>query len=262
MSREIKWYGWKRDIPDFRDMKMMISPMVTAILPRKQINMEFMPEVFNQGAAGSCTGQSAGGACKYILQRQNAKTIFTPSRLFIYYNGRSYEGTTEVDNGSQIRDVIKGIAHFGFCHEETWPYDITMVTTKPSSEAYVEGLTHQALTYARVSQNLQQLKGCIASGYTFIFGFSVFDSFESDEMSKSGILPMPKASEGMIGGHAVYAFGYDDDYVLPWGAKGVFYIRNSWGENWGLKGNFLMPYDYILNPELAADFWNVELVEM
>ena len=26
-------------------------------------------------------------------------------------------------------------------------------------------------------------------------------------------------------------------------------------------GNFLMPYDYILNPETAADFWNVQLVE-
>ena len=258
--RQTKWYGWQPDIPDKRDLCFAAPPSLLAVLPPIQINSQFMPEVWNQGATGSCTGQSTRGSCKFDLQRQQAKEIFTPSALYIYYNGRQFEGMTDQDSGAQIRDVIKGIAKYGFCHEESWPYDESKVTVKPPQKCYREGAEHLALKYARVPQTLNQLKSVIASGYTFVFGFTVYDSFESDEVTRTGILPMPGANDGMVGGHAVFAFGYDDNYVFPDGRKGAFYIRNSWGEDWGQFGNFMMPYDYILDPDLAADFWNIQFV--
>jgi C1A family cysteine protease len=258
--RQTKWYGWHPDLPDQRDM-LFAAPQMTKKMPLTQINSHFMPEVWNQGNAGSCTGQSTRCSCKYDLQRQQAKVIFTPSALFIYYNARLVEGTTGQDAGAQIRDVIKGIARYGFCDETTWPYDVNKVTVKPTKKCYTEGAEHLALKYSRVPQTLSHLKSCIASGYTFVFGFTVYDSFESDAVSKTGILPMPGPNEAMVGGHAVCCFGYDDTYVFPWGAKGAFYIRNSWGEDWGQYGNFLMPYDYMLNPDLTADHWNVQFVK-
>ena len=61
---------------------------------------------------------------------------------------------------------------------------------------------------------------------------------------------MPKFGEGVLGGHAVLAVGYDD--------KGeCLIVRNSWGENWGQKGYFQMPYGYVVGKKLAQDFWTI-----
>ncbi|HBN08566.1 MAG TPA: hypothetical protein DD435_07915 [Cyanobacteria bacterium UBA8530] len=56
------------------------------------------------------------------------------------------------------------------------------------------------------------------------------------DVASTGIMPMPKPSEQVFGGHAVLAVGYDD-------AKKVLIVRNSWGSGWGDKGYFYMPYD-------------------
>jgi C1A family cysteine protease len=83
-----------------------------------------------------------------------------------------------------------------------------------------------------------------------VFGFSVYESFESATVAKSGVLNMPKPGERQVGGHAVCAVGYDD------AAKRVL-VRNSWGPAWGKKGYFTMPYDYVANRNLSDDFWTV-----
>jgi C1A family cysteine protease len=94
----------------------------------------------------------------------------------------------------------------------------------------------------------------LASGYPFVFGFSVYDAFESSGVAKSGVLEMPKPGEEVVGGHCVLAVGYDDD-------AGAFIVRNSWGSKWGKDGYFTMPYAYLLSEDLADDFWTIRLVE-
>jgi len=97
------------------------------------------------------------------------------------------------------------------------------------------------------------MKGCLASGYPFVFGFSVYESFESPQVAKTGIAPMPASSEKQIGGHAVIAVGYND-------AQQRFIVRNSWGSGWGMRGYFTLPYAYLADGDLAADFWTIRLV--
>ena len=55
------------------------------------------------------------------------------------------------------------------------------------------------------------MKGCLADGFPFVFGFTVYDSFESAAVARTGVLQMPKPREGVVGGHAVLAVGYDDN---------------------------------------------------
>src|SRR5581483_6823476 len=178
---------------------------------------------------------------------------FMPSRLFIYYNERDMEGTVASDAGAMIRDGIKVVNQFGACMESEWPYDINQFTVKPPQAAYDSAMQHKALAYLSIPQNLFQLKGCLAAGFPFVFGFTVYESFESEQMAQTGIMTMPKPNEQSLGGHAVLAVGYDDNTQM-------FIVRNSWGADWGQGGYFMMPYTYMTSPDLADDFWTIRLV--
>ena len=178
---------------------------------------------------------------------------FVPSRLFIYYNERVIEGTVGFDSGAQLRDGIKSVASQGVCPELEWPYVIDNFTTKPSAKAYKDAKLDRAVSYQSLVQDLNQMKGCLASGYPFIFGFTVYQSFESEAVKRTGHAPMPGWGERPIGGHAVMAVGYDD-------ASQWFLVRNSWGAAWGMKGYFTMPYSYLIQAGLSRDFWTIRLV--
>lgn len=254
MAYKIQRYGWVPDLPDARDHLYAAPIAMLKKLPAAVDLRSKFPPPYDQGQLGSCTGNAIAGALQFGRRKQKQKPDFTPSRLFIYYNERAMEGTVNVDSGAQIRDGIKSVVKQGACFEKTWPYQITMFTVKPSAPAYKEASKYQVTSYSRLTQTLTQLKGCLASGYPFVFGFTVYESFESTEVAKSGMMPMPAASEKVLGGHAVVAVGYND-------ASQRFIIRNSWGSHWGQKGYFTMPYAYITESNLADDFWTIRLVE-
>jgi C1A family cysteine protease len=109
-----------------------------------------------------------------------------------------------------------------------------------------------------VTRSLAQMKGCLAAGFPFVMGFTVYESFESDQVAQTGIVPMPSHYEQVLGGHAVLCCGFDD-------ASQRFYVQNSWGTEWGMsrtpgsadRGFFTMPYAYLLSSSLSSDFWTI-----
>jgi C1A family cysteine protease len=246
-------YGWIRDLPDARDF-LYAAPLIRfpqGLPPSVDLRSE-CPPVYDQGQLGSCTANGIAAAVEFDQRKQGTKE-FVPSRLFIYYNERVIEGTVNQDSGAQVRDGIKSVATLGVPPETDWPYDIKKFTDKPSPNAFADAKHDLVSSYARVSQNLAQMQGCLAEGYPFVFGFTVYESFESETVSETGVVPMPQPGETVIGGHCVLAVGYDND-------KRVFIIRNSWGADWGLKGYCLMPYEYLLSSSLASDFWTIRAV--
>ena len=133
-------------------------------------------------------------------------------------------------------------------------YDISKFKDKPSDAAFAAAKADLVVLYQRLIQDLDTMRGCIASEFPFVFGFTVYQSFESAAVAKSGQLDMPKFNEKRIGGHAVMAVGYDD-------SKRTFLIRNSWGTDWGKKGYFTIPYAYLTSSKLASDFWTIRSVD-
>jgi len=253
MIRKIKKYGWTPDLPDERDMPFRAAPHMLANLPPKVDLRPGCPAVYDQGELGSCTANAIGAAYQFEQIKQDPEKDFTPSRLFIYINERIMEGSINQDNGAMIRDGIKSVADQGVCPEIEWPYDISKFAAIPPAECYTHAMEHQVTSYMRITPVLSEMKGCLAAGYPFVFGFTVYENFESQDVAKTGIMHMPKGSA--VGGHAVCAVGYDDT------TKCVI-VRNSWGAGWGAGGYFFMPYAYISNTNLADDFWTIRTVEL
>lgn len=246
--------GWIPDLPDSRDHTFSAPATVLANLPASADLRAQCPPVYDQGRLGSCTADAIAAAYEFQQVAQHLED-FLPSRLFVYYNERYMEGTVDSDSGAMIRDGLKSVGRLGVCAENEWPYDVQQFRTRPPRRCFDEAEKHQAIAYSRVGQRLDQLRACLASGTPIVFGFSVYDSFLTQDVARTGAVPMPDVTrESLAGGHAVLAVGYDD-------AEERFLVRNSWGTGWGRAGYCTMPYGILTDRGMSADFWAVYTVE-
>ncbi len=244
-------FGWRPQLPDIRDLHFEAKAMQ---LPAKIDLTSKCPPVYDQGQLGSCTANAIGAAFHFNELRENASLAIQPSRLFLYYNERAMEGTIKSDSGANIRDGIKSINKQGICPEKEWNYDIKKFTIKPSAKCFADAKKYKSVKYLSIKDNaIADMEACLAGGNPFVFGFTVYESFESDAVAKTGLVPMPAKHEKTLGGHAVLAVGYDNSDLC-------FIVRNSWGSGWGLNGYFKIPYAYLSNKNLASDFWTIESV--
>jgi C1A family cysteine protease len=248
-------YGYLPDFPDFRDRCFAPRPRAVAQLPAAVDIRNAANVVVDQGDLGSCTG-NAIAVCDYFVQvKEKLPKAALPSRLAIYYGERVIEKSVKIDNGAMIRDGFKVLANTGVARESMWKYDISKFARKPPTRYFTEAKKHKSIEYKRLNnRDLNELKSCLYEGFPFVFGFSVYESFESNAVAASGMVPMPQKTEAFYGGHAVLCVGYDD-------ATGRFTVQNSWGTGWGDKGFFYMPYEYLTDPNLADDFWTLRVTK-
>lgn len=244
-------YGWIPDRPDPRD-QLWEAPqnLRGAALPRQvSLRGKFTFTPFDQGRLGSCGPQSAKGDIAFDYSAAGAPVVFS-SALFTYYNARVLQGTVSSDSGVSNREMIKSLAQFGWCREELWPYDLARWRTKPPAEAYDDAQHRLVDSYFRVPQRPEEMKACLAGGDPFIFGFTVFQSYESGHVEQTGNVPLPSRGERQLGGHDVLIIGYSED-------DQVYYFLNSYGTSWGQGGFGTIPFAYAHNPQLASDFWTI-----
>ena len=247
-TRFTKNYGWIPDRPDQRDIRYATVYKIPARLPSSADLRKFCPAVEDQSTLGSCTAHALTGALE-VLEKKDGLAVTQMSRLFLYYNERVIENSVDQDNGAMLRDGIKTLVKQGCCNEAKWPYLIKKFAAKPLAACYKDGLDHQIISYQRID-TLSQMRACLAQSFPFVFGFTVYESFGTQAVAKTGKAPMPKKNERVLGGHAVLAIGYDDKTKR-------FLVRNSWGKAWGIKGYFTLPYDYAVSRDLSDDFWTI-----
>lgn len=259
-------YGWRPDVPDHRDhVAAVTAPTTQRPLPRACLYLPLkLPAPYDQTTLGSCTGNGIALLAAWRILRQGLPLIAF-SRLFIYYCERVIEGTVAQDAGAEIRDGMKALAQYGVPPERLWPYKVKSFATKPPRSVYAEALKHRATGYARVPMTLDAIRSAVAlDASPVVFGFSVYESFEGDEIARTGQMVRPLPSERLLGGHCTVIVGYDDDHDNgPGCPRGAFLVRNSWGSTWGINdpahpefaGHFWFPYDVFMSPGFADDLW-------
>jgi len=185
--------------------------------------------------------------------RQGVANPSSPSRLFIYYNERVREGRIGKNIPVSLRTGYQSVASLGACPETMWPYRVSGFARKPTATCYREGRARRVTSYRRIRRELGPLRASLVEGFPFSFAITVYRSFESKAVARTGRVPIPRRGEAALGGHAMLAVGYDDDLAC-------FIVRNSFGPRWGLAGHCLLPYAYLMRVDLAWDFWTARHV--
>ncbi len=250
-THQIVRYGWRPDLPDHRDRLLTVD--VGGIDPHRLppvVDLEqsgFLPNPgYDQLQLGSCTENATAADLRFVLRKAGQVEIL-PSRLYIYYMARLIEGTVHYDAGSSIRDAMK-VSAKGFIPESEWTYDIATFATPPMpiQRLIEDAKKDHVVQYVRVFRD-GGMRSCLASGYPFVFGISVYGSFEQ---ASNGEIPMPSPSESLLGGHALLCVGYD-------APNRRYKFLNSWGQKWGRNGYGTLPYDYLHRSDLSSDFWSI-----
>lgn len=249
-------YGHIAPTPDPRDRAFKAARPYTGVFVDLSDRFPELP--YDQQSLGSCVSQGTAATLDLIRVSSGLPAVRRPSRLFIYWNGRALgKYPADQDTGLQIRDGIKAVAKFGAPPEDSfWPYVISQFKVQPPQAAFEAGAHDAALAYGSVSQG-SDIDAAISAGHPVVFGFTVYESFESDAVARSGVMPVPKAGEKNLGGHCVVAVStVKDGSEILGGVPGVKYrkCRNSWGTSWGVGGYFWMPAAYMDSSE-ASDFW-------
>jgi C1A family cysteine protease len=241
--------GTHPDVPDQRDRVFLPKLRTT---PKAVDLRAECPPVYDQGSLNSCCANAIGAAI-WFEERRVSDRRPSPSRLFLYYNERAYERVVPKNVPVSIRDAYKVAAKQGVCPETMWPYRIRGYARRPTRPCFEAARATRVTSYYRLHRDLDHLRTCLAEGHPFALGVSVYPSFQSAQVTRTGDVPLPARHERMIGGHAMLIVGYSN-------ARRRFIVRNSWGTAWGEQGYGHLPYDYVMDHNLAWDFWTCRTV--
>lgn len=257
-------YNLKCSTLDGSEIKYELEEYLAQKLPEQVDLRHLCPPVYDQGSEGSCTA-NAGCAARSMLE-QNPNLYL--SRAFQYYMERTLEGTADQDSGASIKDIVVSLKKFGVCLDADMPYVPGDYKTAPSEQAKQNALQYK-ISGGMLLHGLAAIQTALAArSQPVLLGMKVFSSMESKLVAQTGVLPMPGSRDPELGGHAVLAVGYMPALPSPKSAvaekllkkkasAGYLVVRNSWGEGWGDKGYFYMPYAYV-DKGYAFEAWIME----
>ena len=236
-------YGLKPNAPDIRREKFAYWRIAKPVdVPPETHNWDKLGfEPFNQGHFNTCAANSASMHIRYLLRKGNYSEQLIPSRPFIYNTAQlKHPGRPLQDEGTTFDDISWALRTYGFCPEEEFDYERDHIAVVPPNDCFVDAEEHQLLSSHKVNSDLDEIKNCMAEGYIISAGIPVYESFESEKVAETGVVPIPEQGEKLLGYHGILYVDYSDHKRQGVGI-------NSWGE-WGFeeKGIFYVPYELLV----------------
>lgn len=211
---------------DVRDYKMVCAA------PNIEFPNEFKLKpvrIKNQGSTGSCVAHSLSSIIEYynVLQRND------PTEMSVGYIYGNRTNSDHKDPGMIIRDALDIVAKFGdvpwevFPHNEETPRAIRLYEKK-ADDLYEVGRPNRISEYCRIN-TVAAAKLALMAGVPLLMAM---EWYEDMDVNESGVLTTEFV--GYAGGHCMYVYGWDE---IGWK------IANSWGDDWGVNGCFILPYE-------------------
>lgn len=220
----------------------MISRVATA-LPQVVDTRSSCGAIKNQQQMGSCTGHTGAESIEWICRRYLGKQP-TLSPLYFYAKELIADGDFPNDDGSTGLTLCNVGIVSGCCEDSLYP-DASQEIIQPTADMDANAAQYRMGAYHGLtgSQVALSVLGD-PTPWPVEIGFTVYESFESESVATTGIMPIPSPGEQVLGGHEVLMVGYDVGEVAtlrPSAAGPSALIQNSWGTGWGLQGFFWMP---------------------
>lgn len=259
--------GWHRDSPDPRDFTPKHDAVVKLLhdlpegesRPERLDLREYCGQVHDQRHLATSSVFACLGLVQYFCRRTTGRMI-EPSPSFVYSTGRRLLGWAG-DSGLPLRTALKAIVRFGLPPERLWPHTPEASEREPAAFVYAAADRLPGATYLRLDSRdgrpentLETVKRFLAGGFAVVFGFPV-----STSVTGEAEIPFPTIFDGVRGGQAVLALGYDDTRRVR-SERGALLFANSWGPAWGDEGFGWLPYTYV-REQLAVDFWTLVTAE-
>jgi C1A family cysteine protease len=257
-ANRLKGKGWKPDLPSLKDWKFslhsnaaMHGPLTRPTESTDRRARAQNQPVMDQGNLGSCVGCSATAAVGFLRRtdRDSYSTIY--SALQAYYDARIRDGMQwkDIDAGAYIRDAMDALRTVGVAPNSNWPYRISKFAVTPTAAVYKAAQSWKLGAHYRC-ETLDDILNAIAAGYAVVGGISCYSSMFTVAVEDSGKIPMPKSTDRLEGGHALYFDRYTE-------SERLIRFQNSWGKGWGDDGYGYLPFAYIRG-DLADDFWAMQ----
>ena len=239
-------FGALRDIHDVRDRLYRASRRAEPV-PLQVDLRDWGGPIKDQGEEGSCTGHAFSSAREWIARKyEKSSPILSPQCL--YAGELMADGSFPHDEGAMPRTGCQVLTAKGCCETALYPY-VAGTLTAPTAAQSQNALKYKTGAYHRIV-TLSDFLGCLADATPWLVtvGFTVYESFMSQQVEDTGIMPVPQPGEEQQGGHEVLCLGYDM-------TKQLALMQNSWGDGWGQRGYFWMPFRVIQSAE--TDLWMV-----
>ncbi len=240
-SKDINVKTREASIPTFSSSKPFGATTTQHIIP------EHTP-VSDQGALSSCVANATADAFEIIKGLEDPHSVKQLSRLFVYWNARSYHNETNKDEGTYIMYAMDALTKFGVCQENTWQYNESAVFSQPNIIAYKEGddNTLKLENFYKIrnvgQERLKDIENAIRANHPVVFGTAIDDNF----MQYTGGNKVFTTPINYNGFHAMVVVG------VRYNPNVEFLIRNSWSTTWGENGHAWFDGNYMMS-DLTSD---------
>lgn len=230
----IRGTGAIRSPKDLRNYRISANMSSLALLPTSFHVAH--SHIKDQGQVNSCVAHSV----TEVLEAHN-NINYSTGWIYGYRPTTYYQGS-----GMHLSEALKTLKKVGCLTNNELNVNIEMNKAKEVVDRNLEDYKKKAeqfkiSSYAYLG-NIQEIKQAIYMSKTPVI-ICISANIKNDiELNDNFIAKVPSIAGS---DHAVVCFG--------WNEKGLL-IQNSWGEGWGDKGTFILPYDYPIIEAWAINF--------